>query len=161
MLHKGRAPNGQASLPLSRPAPPPAALSPGKEGRALAKAAEPARPACGAPLAPRTYLRHLRPARAARSPTTIRKPSRPGRHRHPERLPRLSPVGGTRLPRGRAEGGPWRLAANRCARLRRIGGTAERAAEAANRQRRVLAASVRSPIERPRGRDQALRPRSR
>lgn len=150
-----------------RPAPPHPAVPPGparpsaREGKGAPSRRPQRPPGPRASLAPSTYLRRPRPARAARSPTTMGRPSLPGRHRQPERPPRLSRVGGTRLPRGRAEGGPWRRVANPWARPPRIGETAERAAEGANRRRRALAASARSPIAQPRGRDQKLRPRPR
>lgn len=146
-----------------RPAPPrlPARGPPPERVRAHPRAGRSARPARGAPFAPSTYLWRPRPARAARSPTTIGRPSRPGRRRQPERPPRLSRVGRTRLPRGRAEGGSWRCTTNPWARPPRIGESAERAEAAANRRRRALEASACSPIARPRGRDQKLRPRPR
>lgn len=165
ILHKGRAsawpgpPHARTPAP-PRPAPPCLrARGPLPERvRAHPRAGRSARPARGAPYAPSTYLWRPRPARAARSPTTTGRPSRPGRRRQPERPPRLSRVGGTRLPRGRAEGGPWRCTANPWARPPRIGESAERAAEAANRRRRALEASACSPIARLRGRAQKLRP---
>lgn len=146
-----------------RPAPPclPSRGPPPERVRAHPRAGRSARPARGAPFAPSTYLWRPRPARAARSPTTIGRPSRPGRRRQPERPPRLSRVGRTRLPRGRAEGGPWRCTANPWARPLRIGESAERAEELANRRRRALEASACSPIARRRRRDQKLRPRPR
>ena len=95
-----------------RPAslPGPLALGPRRREGKGAPSRRPQRPPRprGAPLAPRTYLQHPRPARAARSPTKAGRPSRPGRYRHGyrylERPPKLSPVGGTRLPRGASRG---------------------------------------------------------
>ncbi|XP_029073963.1 proline-rich protein 2-like [Monodon monoceros] len=152
--------------PPARPRPAASAREGGRgRARLTQAAAPPARPlGRGAPLAPRTYLRRPRPARAARSPTAAEIPTaRPPPPPPPPSRRAARALSSRRDPpaaRGerRADLG---ARGQSCARPPRIGGTAERAAEAANRRRAALPATARGPMARPRGRDQALRPRPR